>query len=194
MESNKSERAQVRVPAFFKVALKRLDDPGDVEKEIEHHRTCDRFGTPPTAFSDLPSDLDDLGDFQDMEPAIYKMWMSMERKLDAIIRYLNRDVFIAPDMESYFCVNLSAGGIRIKSESAFESGAIYLIRMIPPTFPALIVEATAKVAYLEKDSVEESHFIVSFEFRAINQIDKEDLISFLFKRQREILRSTGSDT
>ncbi len=186
---NSPGRSNVRVPAYFALRYSIPKDPDSLLLEIESHRTSDRFCTPPTAFTDLPADLTELNEFQETQPHIYRMWMTLERKLDYLIHFLNEDVYNDPDMDEAFCINLSAGGVRIRTPLKPAPDAVYLVRMAPPTFPALLVEALATVIESTVDEEREGHFLVSFSFTAINLQDQEDLISYLFKRQREILRN-----
>jgi len=182
------ERQDVRVSVYFPVRWRIAENPEDLVEEINNHRTCDRFTTPPTAFTDLPSDLADLTEFQEMSPHIYRMWMTLERKLDHIIRLLNQKVFDDPGMEEGFCLDISAGGAMIRTAKKVEPGERLLVRMAPPTFPMFIIEVVALVKSAEPDEAREGKWIISVEFEALNHSDREDLITYIFKRQREILR------
>jgi len=183
----KSERAAVRVNASFGINLRPLGEGEEgLALEIENHPTSDRYHAPPASFADLPADLNDLAEFQEMQPHIYRMWMTLERKLDYLIRLQNPAVFDDPSMTEYFCIDLSAGGARVRFDDAPTPGKRYLFRLTPPVFPALLVEAVGTVIGVEED--EAGSKIVSFEFTALNIEDREALITYLFKRQREILR------
>ncbi len=186
--SDISGRDSVRVSVFFPARWRRIEDAEDLGLEIESHRTCDRFTTPPTAFSDLPSDLNDLTQFQEMSPQIYTLWMSLERKIDYLIRMINPKVFDDPSMEQCICIDLSAGGAHLRMEAHVKEEDKLLIRLTPPTFPLFILEAIVTVKMVEIDKENEGRSLIRVEFSSINLGDKEDLISYIFKRQREILR------
>lgn len=182
-------RQDVRVKVYFPIRWTGALDPGDLAEEIRSHRSCDRFTTPPTAFTDLPTDLADLTEFQEMSPHIYSMWMSIERRLDHVIRLLSQKVFDAPEMERGYCLNLSAGGALLRLMEKPERGQKLLVRMNPPTFPLFILEIIAVAKSVAPDAEKGGGWLVSVEFEAINDQDREDLITYIFKRQREILRS-----
>lgn len=182
------DRQDVRVAVYFPVRWRKTEDPENLAEEIRNHRTSDRFTTPPTAFSDLPSDLADLTEFQEMSPHIYSMWMSMERKMDHIIRLLSQKVFDDPRFELGYCLNLSAGGALLRLASELKPGDILQARFTPPTFPLYIAEAVSSVKSVEPDKEREGQWLVNISFDTINKNDKEDLVSYIFKRQREILR------
>ncbi len=189
MDRNKAtERENVRVEVFFPVRWRTPADPDGLARTITNHRTCDRFSAPPTAFSDLPADLTDLAEFQETSPHIYRMWMSLERKLDHIIWLHSKISFEDPDMEDSVCLNLSVGGASLQTSRELSIGETIHLRMTPPMFPVFIVEALGKVIASEKDPETEGKWVAGVEFTAINTSDSEDLISFIFKRQREILR------
>ncbi|VAX16169.1 hypothetical protein MNBD_NITROSPINAE04-1512 [hydrothermal vent metagenome] len=186
--NNPGERNDVRVAVFFPIRWKKPDNVADLSAEIENHRTCDRFATPPTAFTDLPSDLSDITEFQEMEPHTLTMWMSLERKLDHIIRRIDQKTFDNPNMEQGRCLNISAGGAYLRISKKLAVGDTIQARLAPPTFPLFIVEILGVVMSIKPDKNNKGDFLVSVSFTAINHSDREDLITYVFKRQREILR------
>lgn len=181
-----SSRQDVRVEVFFPLVWRDVGDDKDLASSIENHRTCDRFTLPPTAFSDLPSDLTDLAEFKDLSPHIYTMWMSLERKLDYIIRLVDKETTGEPGEKDGYCVNLSAGGALLKVSEEVKNGATLSVKLVPPTFPRLVVEVMGKVRSVKK--ADDGDRLASMEFSVVNEDDREDLISYIFKRQREILR------
>lgn len=184
-----SGRRNIRVSVFFPILWRRADDNAeDLAAEIENHKTSDRFTTPPTAFADLPSDLSDLAEFKEMSPHTFTVWMTIERKLDYIIRALNPKIFSDPEMERSVCLNLSAGGANIRIKPKMKKGDMLLVRFTLPTFPLFIVEALAKVKSQAEDKEKKNEWLTRIRFESINLGDKEDLIAYVFKRQREILR------
>lgn len=192
MDRNSSfDRENVRVAVFFPVKWKPAENSDDLKALIQSHRTSDRFTAPPTAFSDLPSGLVDLTEFQETAPHIYTMWMTMERKLDHIIWLLNRQSFDDDGMEEGVCVNLSAGGASVRTKRKLAEGEMIHLRMTPPAFPLFLVEVLGQAVASEPDEQKEGEWVSRLGFAAINKTDKEDLITFIFKRQREILRENA---
>ncbi len=182
------ERQDVRVPVFFPLMWCVAEDPHSLALEIEHHRTCDRFSTPPTAFTDLPTDLRELTEFKEMSPHIYAMWMSLERKIDRVISLVDKKTYNDPDMEKGVCTDLSAGGASIRVTGELNVGDVLQVRMSPPTFPPMLVEVAAEVKVCNKVDGRDGEWLVSTSFIKINHSDREDLVMYIFKRQREILR------
>lgn len=188
-----ASRGNVRVSVFFPIQWSVAADPENLAKTITSHRTCDRFSAAPTAFADLPADLTDLADFQETSPHLYSMWMSIERKLDHLLWHMNKKEYEDPEMEDGVCLDLSVGGASIQTARELSVGNFLHIRMRPPMFPVFLVEALAKVITSEGDHETKNRWVTNLEFTAINTNDSEDLISFIFKRQREILRNGSGD-
>lgn len=185
---NSASRENVRVEVFFPIRWRMPEDIGDLKKSIINHRTCDRFSAPPSTFADLPADLIDLTEFQETSPHIYRMWMALERKLDHLIWLMNKNTFVDSGMDDGACLDLSVGGASVQISKKLSAGDEIHLRMSPPIFPVFLVEAVGKVLSSDKDSEKEDKWVTNLEFTAINTSDSEDLISFIFKRQREILR------
>jgi len=186
-----SERTTVRVAVYFPIRYRVADDFEHLSTLITRHRTSDRFSAPPTAFTDLPSDLTELTEFQETSPHLYRMWMSMERKIDHLVWLLSRESFEDPAMKDAVCLDLSAGGALIQTGEKPEQGAHLLLRLTPPTFPVFILETVGKVITGGHSAQEEGKWLSNIEFTAINKSDQEDLITYIFKRQREILRDSA---
>lgn len=186
-------RENVRVDVFFPIRWRIPEEVGDLKKSIINHRTCDRFSAPPTTFADMPADLVDLTEFQETSPHIYRMWMTLERKLDHLIWLMNKNTFVDSGMEDGVCLDLSVGGASVLISRNLSAGEEIHLRMSPPIFPVFLVEAVGRVISSGKDSEKEDKWVASLEFTAINTSDSEDLISYIFKRQREILRDASSE-
>jgi len=190
---NSAGRENVRVEVFFPIRWRKPENTDDLKKSIINHRTCDRFSAPPTAFADLPADLTDLAEFQETSPHIYRMWMALERKIDHIIWLMNKNVFDDADMDDGVCLDLSVGGASVQISQELLVGEEIHLRMSLPMFPVFLVEAVGKALSSKQDVEKEGKWIANLEFTAINTSDSEDLISFIFKRQREILRDGSTD-
>ena len=186
------DRESVRVDVYFPVRWKRSGDPTHISSIIQSHRTCDRFSAPPSAVADLPADLTELTEFQETTPHIYRMWMSIERKLDHIIWSINKDQYDDPEMEEGICINMSQGGASILVSSQVPVGEFVQLRMMPPTFPVFLVEIVGKTLSCSPDPDSRGKWTLGLEFTALNSNDREDLITYIFKRQREILRDGSS--
>jgi hypothetical protein len=182
-----AQREAHRVDTSFPVEFRRLNENelADIEEEINSHRTNDRLGLP-SPHSDLPSDLEDLKDYQEMSPQILNMWLSIDQKLDALMKLSRQKALRVPNAREGIIKDISSKGIKIKIYDKLKHGEFILLRISPPTFPSFTLDAVGKV--LKLDSSEGDQKIYNVEFTALNSDDREMLITYVFKRQREILR------
>lgn len=113
----------------------------------------------------------------------------LNRKLDLLIYMSLTDDFKELIHSSPKDVNISAGGIRFISQTALDVMDIIEFSMILPMSPLLYVRVVAEVIRVKTLSVEgrEQHSIVA-RFLYLDPETKEDIVHYIFKRQREILR------
>ncbi|GMT42003.1 MAG: hypothetical protein IEMM0002_0414 [bacterium] len=188
----KNKREAVRVETAFPVEF-RLVDEGEIVNltdEIANHSTDDRLGLPPSG-PELPTDIDSLKDYQGTSPQVMKMWVSIDQKLDALMKIIVGKAHGLPEALKGAVKDISSKGIRIKSATKLAVGRHILLRMTPPMFPSFTIDAVGKV--LDIVSVENDGKSYNVEFVALNPDDRELLVTYVFKRQREILRHRSAD-
>jgi hypothetical protein len=199
MESHKqgtsheaSTRGAVRVDTSFKIEFRRLEESElhDLVEEITSHRTNDRLGYPPPE-SDLPADLDNLKDYQEITPHIMKMWVSIEQKLNVLMKLAGDKAHGIPNAEKGIVKDISAKGLMMKTDAELNKDEYLMLRISPPTFPSFILDTVGKVLSSDPAGKDVRHCKVAF--TALNPDDREILIAYVFKRQREILRSRLED-
>lgn len=118
----------------------------------------------------------------------HEIW-ELNRKLDLLIYMSLTDEFKELIRSSPKDVNISAGGIRFISQTPLDVMDIIELNMILPMSPLLYVRVVAEVIRVKTLSVEgrEQHSIVA-RFLYLDPETKEDIVHYIFKRQREILR------
>ncbi|HVN70761.1 MAG TPA: PilZ domain-containing protein [Desulfomonilia bacterium] len=116
------------------------------------------------------------------------LW-EVNRKLDLLIH-----MFLAEDFRSLMNsspkdVNISASGLRFISSQAFDMGDLIEIRIILPMAPLLFVRLVGEVIRQKAlTSTRAKRYAVSVKFLQLDNDTREDIIRFLFRRQREVLR------
>lgn len=187
-----SARGAVRVDTSFKIEFRRLQESelDEIVEEITSHRTNDRLGYPPSE-SDLPADLDNLKDYQETTSQVMKMWISIEQKLNVLIKLAGDKAHGIPNAEKGIVKDISAKGLMMKTEAELKKGEYLMLRISPPTFPSFILDTVGKVISSDPAGKGGRHCKVAFS--ALNPDDREILIAYVFKRQREILRSRLED-
>ncbi|HPI92319.1 MAG TPA: PilZ domain-containing protein [Deltaproteobacteria bacterium] len=117
------------------------------------------------------------------------LW-EINRKLDLLIH-----MFLAEDFKSLMNtvprdVNISASGIRFISDQAFDMGDLVEIRLILPMVPLLFVRLVGEVIRQKAvtSTPQTVRFAVAVKFLKVDTETREDIIRYLFRRQREVLR------
>jgi hypothetical protein len=118
----------------------------------------------------------------------HEIW-ELNRKLDLIILMFLTDEFKELIRSSPKDVNISAGGIRFLSQTPLDVMDIIEFHMVLPMSPLLYIRVIAEVIRVKTLAIEgrEQHSIVA-RFLSLDQEIKEDIVHYIFKRQREILR------
>lgn len=184
-----SLRVAVHFPLLFTSISKKEFE--SIKDSFCLHRTSDREG--------IPSPFQDASTIQMMEreleetlgPAFIQMWRLLNHKLDLIYATLSRGGPGEWQGEAT-CVELGGQGLKIADRSGVLEANQYLkLRISPLTYPPFSVEVLGKLQRTEKEEDENGApvYKAAIEFEAINKDDQEALIAYLFKRQREIIRS-----
>jgi len=165
---------------------------GDIDEKInsvKYHKTSDRLGLPPQA-DEIPTDLDNVRDLGDIPGYILKMWLSLERKLDTLLQFASAESRHLDGGQLCKIVNISKNGLTFKPDGDSLSQTFFLIRVSPPTFPPFSIDVVVEVEANQKADAKDCYKTI---FKAINEDDRELLITYIFKRQREILRMKMED-
>jgi hypothetical protein len=116
------------------------------------------------------------------------LW-EINRKLDLLIHMMLAEEFRALMKTSPRDINLSASGIRFISEHSFEVGDILEIHLILPMVPLLFIGLVGEVIRQKiVTSTKAERYAVAVRFVRLENEAKEDIIRYLFRRQREVLR------
>lgn len=185
MEANSANestqmRDSVRVDVSFPVIFTLIN-----EKDYENlknftlsHRTGDREGDITPYFG--------TGELESLDPTLVKIWLSMNSKLDYIINFLRRNETGGKEKEG-LCKDISGKGIKMLYKGDLSAGEYIQLKIRPPTFPPFMVIAIGKILRVDNSPAGETEAAV--EFDAIHEDDREEIVSYVFKRQRELLRS-----
>jgi len=120
------------------------------------------------------------------------LW-EINRKLDLLININLSDDFRNLMQSSPRPVNVSATGLRMVSEQSLMVGDIIEIGLILPQVPLLFISTPGEVvrSKLVRTGGRDA-FAIALHFLDLSDNDREDLIRYLFKRQREQLRQRRS--
>jgi hypothetical protein len=186
MSEGSQLRNHVRVDVSFPVSFDLVgeDDYEKIKNAIISHRTGDREG-------DLMPLLG-VEELESLDITVAKIWLSMNSKLDYIVKLLKQKGEGAEEKEG-ICKDISGKGIKMIYKGNLSMGQCIHLRIHPPTFPPLSVVALGKILRAEKTAIcREGEIEAAVEFDAIHEDDREEIISYVFKRQRELLRARST--
>lgn len=176
-------RGSVRVDVSFPVSFDLVseNDYEKIKNVIVSHRTGDREG-------DLMPLLG-VEELESLDITVAKIWLSMNSKLDYIIKLLKQRVEGVEEKEG-LCKDISGKGIKMIYKGNLSAGQCIHLRIHPPTFPPLSVVALGRILRAERTALcGEGEIETAVEFDTIHEDDREEIISYVFKRQRELLRA-----
>jgi hypothetical protein len=121
-------------------------------------------------------------------PQTQAIW-EINRKLDLLIHMYLAEDFGELMKSTPRDVNISASGIRFISSEPFENGDLMEISIIFPMVPLLFVRLVGEVIRVRAvTSQEAKRYAVAVQFLQVDPESKDDIIRYLFRRQRELLR------
>ncbi len=121
----------------------------------------------------------------DLQDKLLADWLKMlNTKLDAIINML---VFQREGFGSlpFNHVNISGGGLSFAVKDKFSQGDILEIKMMLPMMPPLALYVYGEVVKIE---TQVTNYMIGIKFVAMDEEIRDEIVKFVFKRQREILR------
>jgi len=127
-------------------------------------------------------------------PEIIYEIQSIHRKLDFIIKQIGQseedNVFKKQPEE----VNLSGSGMRFKTYEMLKSGVYIEVKLVLPIASGVIIDFIGQVVrcksfLTEENGMNQQRHETAITFAAINEDDREFIIRYVFKRQRELLRA-----
>jgi hypothetical protein len=121
-------------------------------------------------------------------PVNQAIW-ELNRKLDLLIHMSLADDFKQLMMTIPQDVNISATGVRFISETAFDVMDYLELGMILPMIPLLFIRLAAQVIRVKTLTFDErERYSIVARYIEMDQETRDDIIHYLFRRQRELLR------
>ncbi len=189
------KREAVRIPDTFTIKYNIITQE-EYDKKAPLYigrRTINRSASRQKAgaFSFNWSDIEDEIDF---DPVLVKIMFYLDQKIDIILsnqeeilKKLETDD-VQDANETGECNDISASGINMLIKEELTEDTLLELTLAPPNNPAIHIIALCKLIRIcpSKDK-ESKNFEVSTTFTAINEDDREELIKYIFQRQREMI-------
>ena len=119
----------------------------------------------------------------------------MDKKLDMILDLLSDRKIPANGHLKDTEVEISGAGLKFISSSPMKVGDYAELRIYLPVEPVLAVTALAQVVRREPLAEHtEGAFGVAMRFVTIHEFDRDLIVKFIFKRERELLRQKRDET
>ncbi|MEA3417351.1 MAG: PilZ domain-containing protein [Thermodesulfobacteriota bacterium] len=121
---------------------------------------------------------------------LYMLIYQANQKIDRIL-----DMLESKDAEKYEsmnneCVNISGSGMRFIANQSFSIGDIVALRIFLPLASKTWINILGKVVSVTESGAE-NRYEVTVKFKELTESDREIIIRYVFKRQRELLRLTS---
>lgn len=120
---------------------------------------------------------------------IYQTNLKMDRILDILESGRTEKYAVSEDEN----VNISGAGIRFVADQAFSIGDIIAIRIFLPLATQTQIDVLGEVRKVIEPE-RKSKYCIAVKFIELSEDDREMIIKYVFKRQREILRLTSDYT
>ena len=120
---------------------------------------------------------------------IYQANLKMDRILD-ILEDKRAEKYAVSKNEN---VNISGAGIRFIADQAFSIGDIIALRIFLPLATQTQIDVLGEVRKVTK-SEKKGRYCIAVKFVELSEDDREMIIRYVFKRQREIIRITSDYT
>ncbi len=190
-----SNREAVRIPDTFTINYNIITQE-EFDRKAPHYigrRTINRTPSKQKT-SALSFDWSHIEDEVEFDPVLVKILFYLDQRIDVILanqeeilKKLKKDD-IPDESTSGECIDISATGINILIKEKLDEDALLELTLAPPNNPAIHITALCKLIRIcpSKDN-KTSSFEASLTFTAINEDDREELIKYIFQRQREMI-------
>lgn len=188
-------RTHVRIDGFIRLKYTKITKEQFLKKRIPYIQNSETEGV---AKHSIPSNYFDEGNQKQtssLPTEIIDEIHSIHKKLDLILKLMGNseenDIFKEKPTE----VNISGAGFKFKSYADLQIGDFLDLKMVLPNQSCLVIEAVGEVVRIDRVSRKEEGADggackeVAVKFAAINEDNREAIIRYVFKRQRELLRA-----
>lgn len=186
-------RTHLRIDAYIIIEHKTITDDLYLQRRRKYiqNMTPDREGYLFTPTRGLTEE----GELQaTIPPELISEIVNIHRKLDLIIKLVGKSgretVFNKEPQE----VNISGSGLRFNSSTEYTPGAYLDMKLVLPVSSGILIELIGQVVRvvnrgIQERAAQEPAYETAVKFTTINEDDRECIIRYVFKRQRELLRS-----
>jgi len=142
-------------------------------------------------------DWSHIEDEVDFDPVLVKILFYLDQKVDKVIsnqekilKKLDTSEEVHDKSKVAECIDISGSGVHMFVTEELKSGSLIELTIEPPINPPLQIILLGKLSRVCQSKDKENYgFEASVTFTAINEDDRENLIKYIFQRQRELISS-----
>lgn len=180
MDRRENVRVRDRIPVSYRFVT---------AEEIGENNRPERFF--PYIWNKYPQVLP-LEEVEEHHTRMLNHVIELHRKMDILIEKVAPESGTIVEIPREKDVCISASGIRIQLDTTVMPGQIVVLCIVLPFIPPANIFVTGEVIKHDMSAdfthEEASSFGTSINFLAIKEDDRETLIRYIFKRQRDMLR------
>jgi len=198
-ENSDENRNSVRIPDSFIINYNIITQK-EYDKKASLYisrRTSNRSAARRSDAEAFSFDWSHIEDEVDFDPVLVKILFYLDQKIDKIIYNQERILEKFDTVEEVQnvsaageCINISGSGVHMLVTEKLNPGSLLELTIEPPINPPIQIILLGKLSRVcQSKDKENNGFEASITFTAINEDDREDLIKYIFKRQRELISS-----
>ena len=198
-ENSVEGRNSVRIPDSFTIKYNIITQK-EYDKKASLYisrRTVNRSAVRRHDAEVFSFDWSHIEDEVDFDPVLVKILFYMDQKIDKVIsnqeKILKKFDTVEEVQEvsaSGECIDISGSGVNMLVTEKLNPGSILELTIDPPTNPPIQIILLGKLSRVcQSKDKENNGFEASVTFTAISEDDREDLIKYIFQRQRELISS-----
>ena len=185
MGDEKYIRAHLRMDVIIMLQYKKLTQ--QEYEEIEKKSFIDEEESVAQSFTLKPFIEEKEKVSENVDPFVVKSLTDINTKLSLVLSMLSREeetcVFTQHPTEA----NLSESGIGFTMKEEVKKGDFLEMEILMPTFPTVIIKVWGRVIRIKP--LPEGGYRIGVQYTHIKEEDQDSIVHYLFKRQREILRT-----
>ena len=160
-------------------------------------RTASRSATRSSDTEAFSFDWSHIEDEVDFDPVLVKILFYLDQKIDKIISNQDRilknfdtEEEVQELSEAGECIDISGSGAHMLVTEELNPGTLLELTIEPPFNTSIQIILLGEISRISKSNDKENNgFEASITFTAINEDDRENLIKYIFQRQRELISS-----
>ena len=160
-------------------------------------RTASRSATRSSDTEAFSFDWSHIEDEVDFDPVLVKILFYLDQKIDKIISNQDRilknfdtDEEVQELSDTGECIDISGSGAHMLVTEELNPGTLLELTIEPPFNTSIQIILLGEISRISKSKDKENNgFEASITFTAVNEDDRENLIKYIFQRQRELISS-----